>query len=37
MRIVIAVLIALFAIAPATAGPGDGSSGCDRQTKIHTS
>lgn len=35
MRILIAVLIALFAIAPAAAGPGDG--GCDRKTPIHSS
>jgi hypothetical protein len=37
MRIVLAVLIALFAIAPATAGPGDDSSGCTKRTQIHTS
>jgi hypothetical protein len=37
MRILIAVLIALFAIAPATAGPGDGGSGCAKRTQIHTS
>jgi hypothetical protein len=36
MRFVIAVLIALFAIAPAVAGPGDGS-GCPRKTQLQTS
>jgi hypothetical protein len=35
MRIFIAVLIALFAIAPAAAGPGDG--GCAKKTQLHTS
>jgi hypothetical protein len=35
MRIVIAVLIALFAIAPAAAGPGDGN--CAKKTQLHTS
>jgi hypothetical protein len=38
MRIVIAALIALFAVAPAAAGPGDGSSGgCVKKTQLHTS
>jgi hypothetical protein len=38
MRILIAVLIALFSIAPAAAGPGDGSSGgCSKRTQLHTS
>lgn len=35
MRILVAVLIALFAIAPAAAGPGDG--GCSKRAQLHTS
>jgi hypothetical protein len=35
MRILVAVLIALFALAPAAAGKGDG--GCSERTQLHTS
>jgi hypothetical protein len=37
MRILVAVLIALFAIAPAAAGPGDSAGGCSKRTQLHTS
>jgi hypothetical protein len=38
MRIVIAALFVLFAVAPAAAGPGDGSSGgCAKKTQLQTS
>lgn len=36
MRILVAVLIALFAVAPAAAGPGNGS-GCEKRTQLQTS